>query len=174
MFLSSDEIQAKIQAMAQQINSDYKGKEIHFLGVLDGAFMFVSDLLKHIEIPSTISFIKLKSYESTQSSGNVSQIIGIEEDLTKKNIIIIEDIVDTGLTLKTILELITQKNTASTAVASLLFKPDSYNGSYSPKYIGFEIPSHFIVGYGMDYNGYGRNLNSIYQIMGSDPTTTLC
>jgi hypoxanthine phosphoribosyltransferase len=174
MFLSSDEIQAKIEGMAHQINTDFEGKEIHFIGVLDGAFMFVSDLLKHISVASTVSFIKLKSYDSTESSGVINEVIGLNDDLSEKNIIVLEDIIDTGLTINFLLENIKQKNTASTGVAALLFKPESYIGNYFPKYVGFEIPSHFIVGYGMDYNGYGRNLNSIYQIMGSDPKSTLC
>lgn len=173
-FLSSDKIQTKIEAMAHQINTEYEGKEIHFIGILDGAFMFVSDLLKHISLPSTVSFIKLKSYQSTESSGLVSELIGLNEELSDKHIIVLEDIVDTGLTLSSILRLVNEENPASIAVASLLFKPESFSGNFTPNYIGFEIPSHFIVGYGMDYNGYGRNLNSIYQIMGSDPKSTLC
>lgn len=163
-FLSSDEIESDIRELADKINQDYKGKEIHFVSILNGAFMFTSDLVKHIEIPCHIHFLKVRSYEGTISTGVVSNIIGLTEPLENKHVIIAEDIVDTGATMQHVYRELGQMSPASIKVATLLLKPDTYNGEVKIDYICRSIPNKFVVGYGLDYDGLGRNLKDIYQL----------
>ncbi|MCQ2974993.1 MAG: hypoxanthine phosphoribosyltransferase [Bacteroidales bacterium] len=163
--ISSDTIQNSIQNLANKINEDYQGKEIFFIGVLNGVFMFAADLLKRINIPCTISFTKVASYEGTQSTGKIKQLIGLPENLEGKNIVILEDIVDTGFTMKSILNQLKQQNPADIKIATLLFKPDSFKENYKVDYRAIEIPNAFIVGYGLDYDGFGRNLPDIYTVV---------
>ncbi|MCQ2252616.1 MAG: hypoxanthine phosphoribosyltransferase [Bacteroidales bacterium] len=163
--ISADEIQQNVKRIADQINRDYQGKEIQFIGVLNGSFMFAADLLKHITIPCNICFIKVSSYEGTVSTGKVKQLIGLNSDIAGKDVIIIEDIVDTGLTMRDVLGQLREKNPASLRLATLIFKPESFRESYKVDYVGFNIPNDFIVGYGLDYDGYGRNLPEIYTVV---------
>jgi hypoxanthine phosphoribosyltransferase len=157
-FISKNKIQNRISQIARQINKDYKNKRVLFLCVLDGSFMFASELYKKINLKSEISFVKIKSYKGTKST-NINDIIGLELDLKNKNVIIVEDIVDTGKTITYLLEKIKCK---SIKVATLLSKPDVH--SIKLNYIGFNISNKFVIGYGLDYNGLGRNLPEIYQI----------
>lgn len=161
-YISDSELQEAIAKVAQQINKDYKGKNPIFIGVLNGSFMFMSDLLKKIDLQCTVSFIKLASYEGTSSTGKITELIGLNENIENKDVILIEDIVDTGSTLVKLYEIIQAKNAKSIKIASLLFKPEAYKKSYPINYVGKEIPNAFVVGYGLDYDGWGRNLNSIY------------
>jgi len=159
-FISKNKIQTRISQIARKINKDYRDQKVLFLCVLDGSFMFASELYKKINLESEISFIKIKSYEGTKSK-SIKDIIGINtDDLRKKNIIIVEDIVDTGKTINYLLKKIKCK---SIKIATLLSKPDVH--SIELDYVGFNISNKFVIGYGLDYNGLGRNLSEIYQIL---------
>ena len=163
--ISSAKIVERIKQLADEINHDLKNKEVVFVGILNGAFMFASDLLKFITIPCCISFLKFSSYVGTQASGDVKQLIGINDDLKDKTVVIIEDIVESGNTLNTAIQLLKENNPAEIKVAGLLLKPDSYKYNHRIDYIGFTIPNDFVIGYGLDYNGYGRNLNDIFTVI---------
>lgn len=160
-------IQSDIDILASKINHDYaKSPEpILFLSVLNGSFMFTADLLKRITFPCEVSFIKLSSYQGTTTTGVVTEVIGLSEDITGRTVIILEDIVDTGITLGKLNKALRKLNPREIRVASLLFKPDAYKGSIKIDYIGRSIPNEFIVGYGLDYDGLGRNLPDIYTLI---------
>lgn len=158
------EIIKEVERVAKQINADLHDKNPLFLCVLNGSFMFASDLMKKVNIPSTISFIKLASYEGTKSTGNVKTLIGLDGDLTGRHIVIIEDIVDTGNTIENLVAQLQGMNVASLRIATLLFKPKAYTKNTTIDYKAFEVPNDFLIGYGLDYDGYGRNLEHIYTI----------
>ncbi len=168
LFISATEIYRNIQRMAREINHDLHDKEVVFIGVLNGSFMFASELYKHIDIMSKITFLKLASYHGTQSSGTVKRLIGINEPLENKVVVILEDIVDTGNTLVDLMHQLQEYNPASIKVATLLFKQEAYTKTIPIDYIGLHIPNAFIVGFGLDYNGYGRNLEDIYQVVSDE------
>ena len=155
----------QIERIADEINSDLKDKAVVFVVILNGAFMFASDLYKLITLDSRISFLKLASYQGTTSSGQVKQLIGLNESLKDKTVVVVEDIVDTGHTLNSIIKQLKGFDPNDIKIASLLFKPDSFQYKYKIDYLGFSIPNDFIVGYGLDYDGFGRNLDSIYTII---------
>jgi hypoxanthine phosphoribosyltransferase len=163
-YLTGAEIQSRISRLAEQINTDYQNRFPLFIAVLNGSFMFAADLMKNINIDCEITFVKLASYQGTQSSGKVRTLIGQDMPLENRHIVILEDIVDTGKTLFEFLPIIKSQNPASVEIASLLVKPDALQYEVSVKYRGLEIPNDFIVGYGLDYDGLGRNLNDIYVI----------
>lgn len=163
-YLSSEEIQNRIAQLAQQISEEYANKQPLFLGILNGSFIFAADLFKQISIPASISFIKLVSYKGTSSTGTVITSIGLEEDLTDKDIIIVEDIVDTGKTLTEFIPSLSKQNPNSIKICTLLQKPDALKYPLDVDYIGFSIPNKFVVGYGLDYDGLGRNTSAIYQL----------
>lgn len=163
-FISSKKIAARIEELSKQITDDLKGEDILFIGILNGSFMFVSDLFRRIDLDAQISFLKLSSYEGMESSGSIRRLIGLNEDLSGKTVVVIEDIIDTGKTLQGIVSDLTNKGAKSIKVATLLLKPDAYDGEYKIDYIGFEIPNDFVVGYGLDYDGFGRNLDSVYTL----------
>ena len=165
LFIPYQNITRRISEMAAHINEDYAGKEPLFLSILNGSFMFTADLFKELTIPAEISFIKLKSYRGTESSGKVKELVGLDDNIFNRNIVIIEDIVDTGKTLHHILEEFNDLGAKSIEVLTLLYKPEANKNPVPLRYIGFEIPDVFIVGYGLDYNGYGRNLKDIYKII---------
>jgi hypoxanthine phosphoribosyltransferase len=163
-FLSAEVLNERIKELATQINKDYIGKNPIFIGILNGSFMFASDLYKNITVPSTISFIKLVSYKGTTSTGTVITAIGLEEDLTDKDVILIEDIVDTGKTMKEFVATLHKQSPASIQICTLLHKPKALQHPLDLKYVGFEIPNKFVVGYGLDYDGFGRNSQEIFQL----------
>ncbi len=163
-YISHDEIQARICTLAEQINTDLSPKDVIFVGILNGSFMFVSDLMKHINFPCLITFLKLASYQGTTSSGNVKRLIGLNEDIAGKTVVVIEDIIDTGITLKQIQKQLVGYEPDEIKYASLLLKPDAYKEDIIIDYVGFKVPNDFIIGYGLDYNGYGRNYRDIYVI----------
>ena len=160
--ISSAEIQKAVADVAKQINKDLKGKKPLFLAVLNGSFMFAADLMKKINIECEISFVKVASYEGTQSTGNMKQLIGINEDIKGRTVVVIEDIVDTGNTIENIWNELNTMGVAELKVATLLFKPEAYTKTVPLDYVAIVIPNDFIVGYGLDYKGLGRNLEDIY------------
>jgi hypoxanthine phosphoribosyltransferase len=163
--ISEKELSDRIKVLAEKINIDFEGKEVVFLGILNGAFLFAADLFKHINLKAKISFVKLASYEGTKSSGTIKELIGWNEDIKNKYIIIIEDIVDTGNTLERIVDELVIRKAAGIKIATLLFKPQAYTKEIHLDYIGFEIPNEFVIGFGLDYDGYGRNFPSIYTLI---------
>ncbi|KXK43152.1 MAG: hypoxanthine phosphoribosyltransferase [Bacteroidetes bacterium OLB11] len=163
-YIGEEELATRINELATQINIDFKDKNPLFIGILNGSFIFASDLYKQITIPSTISFIKLASYKGTTSSGTVITAIGLEENIHDRNVIIIEDIVDTGNTMFHFLESLSAFNPSSVAICTLLQKPEALLKPLEVQYVGFKIPNKFVVGYGLDYDGYGRNSKMIFQI----------
>lgn len=170
-FLSAEKIQDEIQSVANQINADYTGKEVVFIAVLNGSFMFASDLFKRITLDCEISFVKVSSYKgTTASSGRVDELIGLNTNIEGKNVIIIEDIVDTGITIDKIFTLLRAHQPTSVKIATMLYKPDAFKGKNAPHYVGFLIPNFFVVGFGLDYNEKGRNLDAIYKLKGDVPT----
>jgi hypoxanthine phosphoribosyltransferase len=164
-FISQEEIEARIDGLAEKINSDFEDKEVVFLGILNGAFLFAAELFKRINLKAKISFVKLASYEGTRSSGTIKELIGWNEDIKNKQIIVIEDIVDTGNTLERIFDELMIRKATGIKVATLLFKPEAYTKKITLDYVGFEIPNDFVIGFGLDYDGYGRNLPAIYTLV---------
>jgi hypoxanthine phosphoribosyltransferase len=164
-YLSSTTIAERVAQLGAEINTDVKDKNPLFLCILNGSFMFASDLYKHISTPSEISFVKLASYKGTTSTGTVVNMIGLDKDLFDRHVVIIEDIVDTGKTLFEFLPTIHHQQPASISICTLLQKPEALQHPVEVKYVGFAIPNKFVVGYGLDYDGYGRNLPEIYQIV---------
>lgn len=164
IFLENDTINKRIRLMGIQLNVDYENKCPLFIGVLNGSFLFMADLIKEVNIPCEVAFMRVASYEGTSSSGQVKELIGLPANIKDRDIIVVEDIVDTGLTLTHILKMIKEKNPASVKVASLLLKPTALKYEIEDlAYVGFEIANEFVVGYGLDYNGLGRNLIDIYR-----------
>lgn len=163
--ITEKEINKRIAVIAEEINRDFSGKEVVFLGILNGAFLFAAELIKRITLRARISFVKLASYEGTSSSGTIKELIGWNEDIRGMEVIIVEDIVDTGSTLERIVDELNIRKVESVKVASLLLKPGAYTKDIHLDYVGFEIPNDFVIGYGLDYDGYGRNLTSIYTLI---------
>ncbi|MDA3905274.1 MAG: hypoxanthine phosphoribosyltransferase [Bacteroidales bacterium] len=163
--IDASKINAAVQSVADRINADYKGKNPLFLVVLNGAFMFASDLLKKVTIDCEVSFVKLSSYSGTKSTHIVRELIGLDEALTERYVIVVEDIIDTGITMENTIQKLIHLQAADVKIATLLFKPKSFRKNYTIDYIGLEIPNGFIVGYGLDYDGLGRNLPDIYKVI---------
>ena len=163
--ISEAEILKRIQAVADRINKDMEGKTPIFLAVLNGSFMFAADLMKMVTIPCEISFVKLASYEGTSSTGKIKKMIGINTDLTGRNVIIVEDIVESGLTMQNMLDQLKEHNPASVSICTLLLKPEKLTVDLDIDYTVMEIPNDFIVGYGLDYDQQGRNLRDIYTLV---------
>ena len=165
--ISSASINAAVQRMADEINRDYIDKSPLFLAILNGSFVFAADLIRKITIPCEISFVKLASYSGTTSTNQVREMIGLNEDIEGRNIIILEDIVDSGITLDHLISDLGKLNPATIKVACFTFKPEAFKKTFRIDYLGISIPNDFIVGYGLDYDGYGRNLPDIYKIVSS-------
>lgn len=164
IFLENDQISKRTRLIGIQLNVDYENRCPIIIGVLNGSFVFMADLLKEIAVSCEIAFIRLSSYEGTASTGTIKEALGLPDNLHNRDIIIVEDIVDTGLTLKYILEKVHLQNPASVKVCALLFKPAALLEPIPElDYIGFEISNEFVVGYGLDYKGLGRNLKDIYR-----------
>lgn len=162
-FIDAAAIRDRVSAMAQQINQEYADKSPVFLPVLNGSFMFASDLIQEIEVPCRISFVKVSSYSGTQSTGQLKSLIGLDESLFNQNIVIIEDIVDTGLTLQRIIDELKTLGTKSVEVISLLRKKPAREKGLNVKYVGFDIDEEFVLGYGLDFDGLGRNSKLLYK-----------
>jgi hypoxanthine phosphoribosyltransferase len=164
-FILEKDIQAKISELSVRINTELKDKNPLFIVVLNGAFIFASDLIKGVTIDCEIAFVKLSSYHGTQSSGVVQQIIGLDMDIKGRTIVVVEDIVDTGLTLESFRETLRVMEPAEVKIATCLLKPDAFQSKFPIDYVCFSIPNEFVVGYGLDYDGLGRNSKDIYKIV---------
>lgn len=163
-YKSPEDIQSQVQRIAQQINDDYADSNPLIIPVLNGAFMFAADLMKHLHIPCELSFIKVASYEGTESTGELEEILGFDERISGRHLILVEDIVDTGLTMAQLLENMKDYRPASAHVATLLHKKEATTEHVPLRYVGFEVPNKFLVGYGLDYDQQGRNLEALYQL----------
>lgn len=162
----SSEIKKDVETMAQTLSRDLADENNPlFLSVLNGSFVFTADFVRNIEFPCEVSFVKLASYQGTETTGTVNQLIGLTENIEGRTVIILEDIVDTGITLGKLVETLSRLKPKSIKIATLLFKPDSYKGTAKVDYVGRSIPNEFIVGYGLDYDGLGRNLPDIYTLV---------
>ena len=158
-------IKQRVKTVAERINRDMEGKNPLFLAVLNGSFIFAADLMRMITIPCEISFVKLASYQGTTSTGKVAEVLGINEDISGRHVIIVEDIVDTGLTMQRMVESLGTRNPASVHICTLLLKPEKLKVDLNIQYAAIEIPNDFIVGYGLDYDQQGRNLPDIYTVV---------
>ena len=156
-FIPEADILKEVARVANEINHDLEGENPLFLSVLNGSFMFTADLMKHLTIPCEISFVKLASYAGTASTGKVKELVGLNEDISGRTVVIVEDIVDTGLTMQRLLETLKARN--------LLVKPDKLQVDLDINYVAMNIPNDFIVGYGLDYDGFGRNYRDIYTVV---------
>lgn len=163
--ISASEIDRIVQNVAAKINADLAGKNPLFVCVLNGVFLFAADLLRKIETPVEVSFIKVSSYEGTASSGEVKIQIGLKEDIRGRTIVLVEDIIDSGNTIAKLLPILESQQPEQIKIATLLFKPSAFKRDFKVDYTGMEIPNDFVVGYGLDYNGLGRNLPEIYKIV---------
>lgn len=165
--IPESEILTAVKKVAEQINADLGDSNPLFICVLNGAFMFASDLMKEINFPCQLTFVKLSSYQGLYTSGNVKEIIGLNESIVGRNVVIVEDIVDTGITMERILDSLAAKGAKDIHVATFLQKPDALQRDIKIDYVAMKIPNDFIVGYGLDYDGYGRNLRDIYTVVNS-------
>jgi len=164
-YISAEKINEEVKRVASEINRDYAGKKPLFIAILNGSFMFAADLFKNINIEAEICFIKLASYKGIKSSGQVITAIGLDVDLVGREIIVIEDIVDTGNTLSKFLPQLHHHHPASLKIAALLHKPEAMVHPITIDYLGFSVPNKFLLGYGLDYDGLGRNIKEIYQLV---------
>ncbi len=161
-YISNQQIKERVQSIARQIEADCAGANPLFLCVLNGAFPFANDLFREVDMDAEISFIRLKSYQGTQSTGVVKEVLGLQDNIQGRTVILVEDIIDTGHTMFNLLKTMREYNPADIKIATLLFKPDALARPIKPDYIGFEIPTKFIIGYGLDIDEKARNLNDIY------------
>jgi len=164
VFIKNEEILKEVERVAAEISNDLKDKNPIFLSVLNGSFMFTADLMKNITIPCEVSFIKLASYEGDSTTGVVKEIFGLSESIKDRTVVIVEDIVDTGFTMQKLLKDLQQKSPKEIFIATLLVKPDKLQVELDVNYVAMNIPNDFIVGYGLDYDGFGRNYRDIYKI----------
>lgn len=166
LYIPYEKLRSVVESMADKMNKDLNGKNPLFICILNGSFMFAAELFKRINLIETeISFVKLASYQGDKTTGSVKQLIGLNEDIEGRTVVILEDIVDTGITIENILEQLKKLNPKEIKIATLLLKPESLQKDVQLDYIGLEIPNDFIVGYGLDYNGHGRNLINIYSVI---------
>ena len=164
-FITEDEILKEVSRVADEINRDLEGTEPLFLSVLNGSFMFTADLMKRVNIPCEISFVKLASYQGTSSTGKVKELVGLNEDIEGRTVVIVEDIIDTGFTMERLVETLRARNPKDIRIATLLVKPDKLQVKLDIDYVAMNIPNDFIVGYGLDYGGKGRNYRDIYTVV---------
>ena len=164
LFITEEVIMESIRNVSKQIRNDLYGKNPLFICVLNGAFMFASDLMKHLDFPCEVTFIRLKSYQGTISSGTIHEVESLVEDIKGRNVVIVEDIIDTGHTIQYLKQSILSKHPETLRIVTLLLKPKALQADIKADYVAMEIPNDFIVGYGLDYDGYGRNLREIYKV----------
>ncbi|WP_111670756.1 hypoxanthine phosphoribosyltransferase [Algoriphagus litoralis] len=164
LFVSRERINERIKGLAKEIMANSQGEELIILGILNGSFVFMADLVREIDLAVHCEFIKISSYQGTGTTGKVRSVLGLSIDLTGKNVLIVEDIVDTGISMNYLLSELSAHKPRILSVATLLFKKDAFRFNYKLDYVGFEIPDKFVVGYGLDYDGLGRNLPDLYQL----------
>jgi hypoxanthine phosphoribosyltransferase len=164
IYLPEPLIKARIKEIASQIKNDFKGEEVLILGILNGSFVFMADLVRSTDLQVQCEFLRISSYEGTESTGKVKTLLGLTAEISGKNVIVVEDIVDTGISMNFLISELQKKNPKKLAIATLLFKKEAFRFNYPLDYVGFEIPNKFVLGYGLDYDGYGRNLSDIYQL----------
>ena len=164
-FIPEEQIMKEVARVADEINRDLSGTNPLFISVLNGSFMFTADLMKHLTMPCEVSFVKLASYEGTSSTGKVKELVGLGDDITGRTVVIVEDIVDTGLTMKQLVETLRARGPTDIKIATLLVKPDKLKVELDINYVAMNIPNDFIVGYGLDYDGLGRNYRDIYTVI---------
>lgn len=164
IYLTAEEISQRNFQLGQAIAKDFAGEELLVIGILNGSFVFMADLCRSIDLPLSTSFIKVSSYSGTESTGTVRSILGMEEKIEGRNVLVVEDIVDTGISMDYLIKALSELNPARISIVTLLHKPDAFQFNYRLDYVGFEIPNKFVVGYGLDYDGLGRNLPDIYQL----------
>lgn len=164
-FIPDADLSVAIDRVAADVSAAYQGKQPLFVGVLNGAFFFASELLKRVTIECEITFVKVASYHGTRSTGKVSQLIGLNERIEGRHVVVLEDIVDTGHTIRHIMDILAERRPASVAIATMLYKPDAYKQVVPITYVALEIPNEFVVGSGLDHDGLGRNLRGIYKIV---------
>lgn len=164
-FIPEEQIMKEVARVADEINRDLSGTNPLFISVLNGSFMFTADLMKHLAMPCEVSFVKLASYEGTSSTGKVKELVGLGDDITGRTVVIVEDIVDTGLTMKQLVETLRARGPKDIKIATLLVKPDKLKVELDINYVAMNIPNDFIVGYGLDYDGLGRNYRDIYTVI---------
>lgn len=162
---TQETIQSRVKAVAEKLNGDYRGKSPVFLCILNGAFMFAADLVRYLDFQPSITFARFSSYQGTETTGVVNELLGVTADLEGKDVVIVEDIVETGITMQNLLPVLKQKGAATVEIACLLQKPRKLRADLNIKYCAMDIPDDFIVGYGLDYNGYGRNYKDIYTVI---------
>jgi hypoxanthine phosphoribosyltransferase len=162
-YLPAAHLASAVQELATRLNQDYTGKTPLFIAVLNGSFMFVADLMKCLNLDCEVSFIKVASYQGTSSTGQIKEVLGLSEDIQNRHVIILEDIVDTGHTMRMLLDTLGDKQPASLEVATLFLKPECLQHELPIRYVGLSIPNDFIVGYGLDYDGLGRNYPDVYK-----------
>jgi len=165
LYIPQDQIERAIKKVADNINRDMAGKNPLFLVVLNGAFMFAAELFKNLEVECEVTFVKLSSYSGTKSTNVVRELIGLDQPVAGRNIVLVEDIVDTGLTLNYTIDKLLKLEAKSVTIATMLFKPKAFQYNYEVEYVGIEIPNDFIIGYGLDYNEHARNLPDIYKVI---------
>jgi len=163
-YIKAADLQAEIHKLAKQIEKDYEGKNPLFIVILNGAFIFAADLIKRVKIDCEIAFVRLSSYAGTNSTGKITEVIGLDNNIEGRSVIIVEDIVDTGLTLQHFIAILNQKQPAEIKIATCLLKPEAFGDKFNIDYSCFRIPNEFVVGYGLDYDGLGRNSEDIYKI----------
>lgn len=163
--IPESKIQQEVKRVAEEINRDLKDENPLFLSVLNGSFMFASDLMRNLTIPCEISFVKLASYQGTSSSGKMKELVGLSEEIKGRTVVIVEDIVDTGFTMQHLLKTLAEREPKDVRIATLLVKPDKLQVELNIQYVAMHIPNDFIVGYGLDYDGYGRNYRDIYTVV---------
>ena len=164
VFIQQQSIEKRVKELAVKISEEYKGLDPVIIPILNGAFLFAADLVKEISIPCQLSFIKTSSYAGMESTGNVKKVFGLDVDLQSRHIILVDDIVDTGLTMHVLTQELKGMQPSSLEIMTLLLKPDALQKELEVKYVGFTIPNDFVVGYGLDYEGFGRNLKDIYKL----------
>lgn len=164
VYLTSMQIQQRLKEIAGKISKDFEEEHLVILGVLNGSFMVMADLSRYLTVQVSCEFLKISSYAGTESTGKVTSVFGLNLDLAGKSVLIVEDIVDTGLSMRYLLDELQKQNPKKISIMTLLFKKEAFRYNYNLDYVGFEIPNKFVVGYGLDYDGLGRNLPDIYQL----------
>lgn len=167
-FIHDDLIDRVVSNLAEKISADLSDQNPIFLVVLNGAFMFAADLMRHFDFDCEVCFIRMSSYSGTESTGKVKQVLGIEKSLKGRRVVVVEDIVDTGTTLDEIMELLPKYEPKEIRIATFLMKPENYDKQHKVDYVALRIPNEFVLGYGLDYNGYGRNLKDLYKLHESE------